>query len=381
MESLRDATVVITGTSSGIGLATARAFARRRANVVLGARRYALLQQAARDCEVLGGRSLAVTSDVTDPAQVRELARAAASAFGGIDVWINNAGTSMWGPFEAIPLESQARLIEINLLGAINGSHAALPHFFDQGGRGVIINVVSIFGRVPMPWAASYSASKFGLAGFTEALRSELAAHSRIKVCGVYPAYVDTPTYLNSANYTGRALRPVPPVVAPERLPSGSPGWRSGHAALCTSVRCMPRSSRVRSHRTRPGAWWAGWAGTSCCVRGPRRPRPTVACSRRFRRERRFVADGASPSVHEPSASRPWPPSSGLPERRRPSSPVPAAPVAWHERRVDDRSLARSDEPSTPPHGSIEEGKIVEEWEQYDNLGFLQQLGLVPEEQ
>ena len=218
MESLRDATVVITGTSSGIGLATARAFARRRANVVLGARRYALLQQAARDCEVLGGRSLAVTTDVTDPAQVRELARAAASAFGGIDVWINNAGTSMWGPFEAIPLESQARLIEINLLGAINGSHAALPHFFDQGGRGVIINVVSIFGRVPMPWAASYSASKFGLAGFTEALRSELAAHSRIKVCGVYPAYVDTPTYLNSANYTGRALRPVPPVVAPERV-------------------------------------------------------------------------------------------------------------------------------------------------------------------
>ena len=83
----------------------------------------------------------------------------------------------MWGPFEAIPLESQARLIELNLLGAINGSHAVLPHFFEQGGRGVIINVVSIFGRVPMPWAASYVASKFGLAGFTEALRFELAAH------------------------------------------------------------------------------------------------------------------------------------------------------------------------------------------------------------
>src|SRR3712207_8477533 len=80
----------------------------------------------------------------------------------------------MWGPFEAIPLESQARLIELNLLGAINGSHAPLPHFFERGGRGVIINVVSIFGRVPMPWAASYSASKFGLAGFTEALRFEL---------------------------------------------------------------------------------------------------------------------------------------------------------------------------------------------------------------
>jgi short-subunit dehydrogenase len=133
-------------------------------------------------------------------------------------VWVNNAGTSMWGSFEEIPLESQVRLIELNLLGAIYGCHATLPYFFDRGGRGVIINVSSIFGRVPMPWAAGYTASKAGLAGFTEALRFELSSHSDIEVCGVYPAYVDTPTYLNSANYTGRTLRPVPPVVPPERV-------------------------------------------------------------------------------------------------------------------------------------------------------------------
>jgi short-subunit dehydrogenase len=124
----------------------------------------------------------------------------------------------MWGPFEAIPLEAQARLVEVNLMGAINGAHAVLPHFLARGGRGVIINTVSVGGRVPMPLAAAYSATKAGLAGFTEALRFELAARSAVEVCAVYPAFTDTPTNLHSANYTGRTLRPVPPVVDPERV-------------------------------------------------------------------------------------------------------------------------------------------------------------------
>jgi NAD(P)-dependent dehydrogenase (short-subunit alcohol dehydrogenase family) len=198
------------------------------------------------------------------PAQVRELAHSAASAFGGIDVWVNNAGTSMWGPFEDIPLESQARLIELNLLGAVYGSHAALPHFFDRGGRGVIINVSSIFGRVPMPWAASYSASKSGLAGFTEALRHELRARSDIELCGVFPAHVDTPTYLNSANYSGRALRPVPPVDPRTR---GRADWWSGAAA--TPIRTRRRSTRlggpVRA-RTRPDRTPLGEVGRALPV-------------------------------------------------------------------------------------------------------------------
>ena len=86
------------------------------------------------------------------------------------------------------------------------------------GGSGVIVNVSSISGRLPTPWAAAYTAAKHGVAGFTDALRAELGIRSRIAVCGVYPAFVDTPTYLESGNFTGRELRPVPPERVAERI-------------------------------------------------------------------------------------------------------------------------------------------------------------------
>ena len=111
----------------------------------------------------------------------------------------------------------------MNLVGAMNGAHAALPHMLRRG-RGVIVNVSSIGGRVPIPFAAAYTASKYGVAGFTEALRDELAVRSSMEVCGVYPGYVDTPTNLHSANHTGRTLRPVPPVLDPEDVAEGIVG-------------------------------------------------------------------------------------------------------------------------------------------------------------
>jgi short chain dehydrogenase len=99
----------------------------------------------------------------------------------------------------------------------INGAHAALqvmrPHR-----RGVIINTASFAARIPQPFSAAYSASKFGVKGFTEALRYELATDTGIAVCGVYPTFVNTPTDIHSANYTGRALRPIPPVLDPDRV-------------------------------------------------------------------------------------------------------------------------------------------------------------------
>src|ERR687886_878118 len=124
---------------------------------------------------------------------MRRLADAAVRTFGRLDVWINNAGLSLWGSFADVPLEAQARLIETNLLGTINGAHAAVRSMLAGGGRGVVINVASVGGRLPIPFSAAYSASKYGVRGFTEALRYELAANSDIAVCAVYPGFVDTP--------------------------------------------------------------------------------------------------------------------------------------------------------------------------------------------
>jgi NADP-dependent 3-hydroxy acid dehydrogenase YdfG len=216
--ALRGAVVVVTGGSSGIGLATALAFARRGARLVLAARGPERLAAAAQRCTALGAETLAVPTDVTDAARVEALADAAVERFGRIDVWVNDAGTSLWGPFEEIPAEAHAALVGTDLLGVLHGSAAAVRRMLAAGGTGVIVNVGSISGRWPTPWAATYTAAKHGVAGFSDALRAELAVRSRIAVCSVHPAYVDTPTYLESGNWTGRELRPVPPVVEPERV-------------------------------------------------------------------------------------------------------------------------------------------------------------------
>jgi NAD(P)-dependent dehydrogenase (short-subunit alcohol dehydrogenase family) len=212
------AVVVITGGSSGIGLATARLLAQRGARLVLAARGPERLAEAAAQCTALGAEVLTVPTDVSDPEQVERLAGAAVERFGRIDGWANVAGTSLWGPFEEIPVATQRRLVEVDLLGVLHGCAAAVPRMLAQGGPAVIVNVGSIAGRVPAPWAASYTAAKYGVAGLTEALRHELGVRSRIAVCAVHPPFTDTPTARASGNHTGRTLRPLPPVVPPERV-------------------------------------------------------------------------------------------------------------------------------------------------------------------
>ena len=171
-------TVVITGASSGIGQATVEAFAQDGVRLVIAARDGAALEDVAGRCRALGAEAVAVPADVTRPDEVAALARRAVEFGGGIDVWVSNVGIGAVGAFHEVPLEAHEQVIRANLIGHMNDAHAAIPVFLRQG-HGIFVNMISLGGFAAAPFAAAYSASKFGLRGFAEALRGELAPLAR----------------------------------------------------------------------------------------------------------------------------------------------------------------------------------------------------------
>jgi len=215
---LAEKLVVITGASSGIGRATAQAFARQRARLVLAARDRAALDEVVAQCQAQGADALAVCTDVTRSEQMQALAaEAAAFGDGRIDIWINNAGVGAVGDFEQTPLEAHEQVLQTDLLGYLRGAYVAWPYFKRQK-RGILINTLSLGSWVAQPYAAAYSASKYGLRGLSEALRGELGEYRDIHVCDIYPAVMDTPGFRDGANFTGHALKPPPPVYDPHRV-------------------------------------------------------------------------------------------------------------------------------------------------------------------
>ena len=135
---------------------------------------------------------MAVAGDVTDASAMADVARQAVGFGGAIHVWVSNVGTGAVGAFHEVPLEAHEQVIRTNLIGHMNDAHAVLPIFLRQG-HGVFVNMISLGGFAAAPFAAAYSASKFGLRGFAEALRGELVPHRNIHVCDIYPSFVDTP--------------------------------------------------------------------------------------------------------------------------------------------------------------------------------------------
>jgi len=209
--------VVITGASSGIGRGVAHAFAARGASVVLAARSARTLQEVAAECRQRGGRGLVVPTDVSDEAAVQALARRAVDEFGHIDAWVNAAAVWSYGRFEDTPGPVFRKIVDTTLFGQVHAARAVLPQFRSQG-HGVLVNVASLYGRVSSPYVSAYVASKWGLIGFSEVLRQEVRDAPGIAVCLVLPGAVDTPIYRQAANYVGRQIRPLPPVVSPQRV-------------------------------------------------------------------------------------------------------------------------------------------------------------------
>jgi short-subunit dehydrogenase len=209
-------TIVITGASSGVGRAIALEFAAHQHRLIIAARNTTALFELAKECEELGAEVKVVTTDVTNYSDMLDLA-SKADDMDGIDVWVNNAGVLAIGKFDKSPMEITTQVIKTNLLGYMHGAHAVLPYFKKQG-QGIIINNISIGGFLPVPFGAGYSASKFGLRGFSAALKAELIGYPNIHVCDAFPAFLDTPGIQHAANYTGKQLRPAPPVYDPKRV-------------------------------------------------------------------------------------------------------------------------------------------------------------------
>jgi NAD(P)-dependent dehydrogenase (short-subunit alcohol dehydrogenase family) len=183
-------TRVITGASSGIGKALALAYAARGDNIVVAARNEEEIARVAAACVSAGGKSLAVRTDVTDPAQCEALIQKSVEAFGAIDTLVNNAGISMWARFDEVTdLTIFERIMRVNYLGSVYCTHAALPHL--KRSRGLLVAVSSLTGKTGVPTRSGYAASKHAMQGFFDSLRIELIG-SGIDVLVASPGFVDT---------------------------------------------------------------------------------------------------------------------------------------------------------------------------------------------
>ena len=208
--------VVITGASAGVGRATARAFGARGARVALVARGRAGLEAAAAEVERAGGEALVLEADVADPSQVESVGRAVDEMWGRIDVWINNAMTSVFSPVSEMSPLDYKRVTDVTYLGYVYGTMVALKRMRARG-AGAIVQVGSALAYRSIPLQSAYSAAKHAMVGFTESLRCELFHEkSPVRVTMVHLPAVNTPQFSWVKSRLPRKPQPVPPIYQPE---------------------------------------------------------------------------------------------------------------------------------------------------------------------
>ncbi len=215
---IHEQVIVITGASSGIGLATALAAAREGARLVLAARSIEALQEIAEEMNANGGETVAVECDVSDRRQVERVAQTALDRFGRIDTWVNNAGAAVYGRIDEVSDEDNRRLFETNFWGVVNGSLAALP--FLKESQGTLINVGSEVSEAAVPMLGIYTASKHAVKGFTDCLRIELENmdEAPITITLIQPTAVDTPFPQHARNYMANEPKLPDPLIEPSRV-------------------------------------------------------------------------------------------------------------------------------------------------------------------
>jgi len=215
LKPIAEQVMVITGASSGIGLTTARRAARAGARVVLAARNFDALETIVAQLLHEGCEATAVACDVARHDEVLEVATRARQRYGGFDTWVNNAGISIFGNYEQVPLADMRRLFETNFWGVVHGSLIAAGELKRRGGA--LINLGSEVSDVALPLQGIYSASKHAVKGFTDSLRMELeAAGAPVSVTLIKPAAIDTMFVPHARNYMDVEPKLPPPLYAPE---------------------------------------------------------------------------------------------------------------------------------------------------------------------
>jgi len=218
LKPLNQQVIVITGASSGVGLATAQDAARAGARVVLAARSEDVLEAVAATLNAQGREAIAVTADVADRAQVQRIADVAIERFGRIDTWVNVAGVTIYGRLDEVSEEDSRRLFDVNFWGSVHGSLAALPHLRRHGGA--LINVGSEASELAIPLQGMYSASKHAVKGFTDGLRIEVERldGAPVSITLIEPGAVNTPLPDHARNYLDHQPKLPTPQLDPHQV-------------------------------------------------------------------------------------------------------------------------------------------------------------------